>query len=91
MEIENVSRSYSAGSVIDVGDGALERNDVYLTWSDLCVTVPDKKAGGRRSILDGLTGYAAPGQALAIMGPSGCGKSTLLDTLAGIYIHNCTP
>ena len=57
---------------------------VYLTWEDLWVTVSNGK-NGSRSILQGLTGYARPGQLLAIMGPSGCGKSTLLDALAGNF------
>ncbi|QCD84124.1 ATP-binding cassette [Vigna unguiculata] len=55
---------------------------ICLTWKDVWVTASNRK-NGSRSILEGLTGYAKPGQLLAIMGPSGCGKSTLLDTLAG--------
>ncbi|CAN6686268.1 unnamed protein product [Malus baccata var. baccata] len=60
---------------------------VLLTWEDLWVTVVSKKnnsiGSSSRSILQGLTGYAKPGELLAIMGPSGCGKSTLLDALGG--------
>nr|DAD41064.1 TPA_asm: hypothetical protein HUJ06_015387 [Nelumbo nucifera] len=59
-----------------------EGDGVYLTWKDLCVTVSNAKTG-TRAILQDLTGYAQPGEVLAIMGPSGCGKSTLLDALAG--------
>ncbi|KAF8404635.1 hypothetical protein HHK36_009523 [Tetracentron sinense] len=55
---------------------------ISLTWEDLWVTVSKGKRE-YRSILQGLTGYAQPGEILAIMGPSGCGKSTLLDALAG--------
>ncbi|XP_016190649.1 ABC transporter G family member 11 isoform X2 [Arachis ipaensis] len=59
-----------------------EEKGVFITWEDLWVTVSDGK-NGRKAILQGLKGYAKPGQLLAIMGPSGCGKSTLLDALAG--------
>ncbi|KAJ8775242.1 hypothetical protein K2173_020246 [Erythroxylum novogranatense] len=59
-----------------------EDQGVSLSWEDLWVVV-SKGNECSKSILEGLTGYALPGQMLAIMGPSGCGKSTLLDTLAG--------
>lgn len=63
-------------------DGVYNNNGVSLTWKDLWVMVSDGK-GGQRPILEGLVGYAQPGQVLAVMGPSGSGKSTLLDALAG--------
>ncbi|KAI3931027.1 hypothetical protein MKW92_022722 [Papaver armeniacum] len=68
--------------------------EVFLTWDDLWVTVPSSSGSGTRgknngkALLQGLNGYAQPGEILAIMGPSGCGKSTLLDALAGRLASN---
>ncbi|KAI3770165.1 hypothetical protein L6452_01288 [Arctium lappa] len=74
-------------SCTSAGEG--EVDGVSLTWQDLWLTVHDAKTGKNRSILEGVTGYARPGEILAIMGPSGSGKSTLLDALAG-RLHSNT-
>ncbi|KDP29717.1 hypothetical protein JCGZ_18652 [Jatropha curcas] len=68
--------------------GDIQQKGIFLTWNDLWVTVAGDRRNVRRPILQGLTGYAQPGEVLAIMGPSGCGKSTLLDALAGRLTSN---
>ncbi|ONM52849.1 ABC transporter G family member 11 [Zea mays] len=65
----------------DAGGG----REVFLTWEDLSVTASSSTGGKAKPavILDKISGYARPGEVLAVMGPSGCGKTTLLDALAG--------
>ncbi|XP_022774991.1 ABC transporter G family member 11-like isoform X1 [Durio zibethinus] len=69
----------AAGCIVDFTPKA---DGIFLTWTDLWVTVSGGKKG-TREILQGLTGCAEACKVLAILGPSGSGKSTLLDTLAG--------
>lgn len=77
-----VTKSFGGEQDNNVAGFVSNREGLFLTWKGLWVTVPDGRKG-RRPILQGLTGYAEPGEMLAIMGPSGCGKSSLLDSLAG--------
>jgi ABC-type multidrug transport system ATPase subunit len=60
-----------------------ENNSIEsLTWSDIGVSIKNRKTNGRHSILTTCSGRIQRGQVLALMGPSGSGKSTILNVLA---------
>jgi ABC-type multidrug transport system ATPase subunit len=86
---EDVEESYtpqaqsSSTSVIAVEPpekSGLMQNEVVFTWDRLSYTV--SVSGGKRKLLDNITGWVKPGQLGALMGSSGAGKTTLLDVLA---------
>lgn len=51
-----------------------------FSWQHLRYTV--NVGGEQRVLLDGVSGYVAPGKLTALMGESGAGKTTLLNVLA---------
>jgi ABC-type multidrug transport system ATPase subunit len=72
-------------------DSLVQQHSVSMNWHNLCLSVRSpgggcfnrSKEATVKPILKDITGYARPGQMLAIMGGSGAGKSTLLAMLGG--------
>jgi ATP-binding cassette subfamily G (WHITE) protein 2 (SNQ2) len=58
----------------------ISSSESIFTWQDIEYTVPYQ--GGERKLLNGVSGYAKPGQMIALIGASGAGKTTLLNTLS---------
>ena len=63
--------------------GAASRGpDTLFSFEDVVYSVADGSVpGGRKVILNGVSGECASGGVLAILGPSGAGKTTLIDLL----------
>ena len=60
--------------------GVIEPQRDIFAWRDVVYDVPVK--GGKRRLLDHVSGWVKPGTLTALMGVSGAGKTTLLDCLA---------
>ena len=54
---------------------------VTIAWKNIVYSVKDGKK--ERKLLNGVSGFARPGEMTALMGSSGAGKTTLMDVIAG--------
>ncbi|GAM21919.1 hypothetical protein SAMD00019534_050940 [Acytostelium subglobosum LB1] len=86
------SRSDTTAAAAGSSSGAITGDGSYISFDTLSYAVdyqkpdennPKKKVKVKLQLLDKISGYAKPGEMLALMGPSGAGKSTLLDVIAG--------
>ena len=74
-------RPMSSLSDEESGSQHFDTPPVSVTWEDLRLEVT-LKDGSLRTILDGVTGFAAAGTATCLMGPSGAGKTSLLNAIS---------
>ncbi|KAJ3410149.1 ABC transporter G member 22 [Chytridiales sp. JEL 0842] len=65
---------------VDVANSGDAGDVSYFSFKDVFASI--KVKGSEKQLLQNISGYCKPGEALALMGPSGAGKSTLLDVLA---------
>lgn len=80
-DVESASTATAAGLRLDFEPQFTSivggRQTATLEWKNITYSV------GKKTIMNGLSGQAFPGDVVALMGPSGAGKSTLLNILAG--------
>ena len=63
----------------DGSGGLMGRSSISMTFNDRS----DAEITTHKTILNEVSGFAAPGEVMACMGPSGSGKTTLMNVLSG--------
>lgn len=72
---QQLSQNGAAKDFLFSNNAAAHLNPSFISFETITVDVKDAKSGSQKRILDEVSGYAKPGEILAIMGPSGSGKT----------------